>query len=56
MDEINIDEILASSIRTSCIVCEKTIALGVCESPLVPRLCDECRKAVLWAREKMADT
>lgn len=51
------DEIAAVKfeISTSCIVCGKTIALEPYQAPNAPRVCDECKEAVAWAKEKMKD-
>lgn len=40
-------------IATECIVCGKTINLGYSCSALVPRLCDECKEAIKWAKKRM---
>lgn len=38
-----------------CISCGKTIDLGHNYSPLVPRMCDECKEAIEFAKEFMSD-
>lgn len=38
-------------IGTECIGCGKTIKLGYVQSPLIPKLCDECKEAINFAKE-----
>lgn len=40
---------------TSCIICGKGIALDLYQDMNAPRVCDECKEAVAWAKEKMKD-
>ena len=42
-------------IGTECIGCGKLIKLGYAQSELVPRLCDECKEAIKYAKKLMAD-
>ena len=42
-------------IGTECIGCGKLINLGYAQSVLVPRLCDECKEAIKFAKELMND-
>lgn len=42
-------------IGTECIGCGKPISLGYVQSPLVPRLCEECKEAIKFAKELMND-
>ena len=42
-------------IGTECIGCGKTINLGYVQSALVPRLCEECKEAIKFAKELMND-
>lgn len=38
-------------IGTECIGCGKPISLGYTYSALVPRLCEECKEAIKFAKE-----
>lgn len=47
------------SLAVSCLVCGDGVELDEYEEqrmlaglPLNPKICDECKKAILWAREK----
>lgn len=42
-------------IGTECIGCGKLISLGRDHSALVPRLCDECKEAIGFAKELMKE-
>lgn len=37
---------------THCIICSKEIELNELNNP-IPAICDECRKAISWAKEQM---
>ena len=37
-------------IGTECIGCGKAINLGYAQSVLVPRMCDECKEAIKFAK------
>ena len=50
MKEIVIPEASDITIGTPCISCGKTIDLGHDSSALVPRMCDECKEAIEFAR------
>ena len=40
-------------IGTECIGCGKTISLGYAYSVIVPRLCEECKEAIKFAKKLM---
>ena len=40
-------------IGTECIGCGKPINLGYARSAFVPRLCDECKEAIKFAKKLM---
>ena len=40
----------ANELSTNCIVCDCKINLGDNQSCLVPRICDDCKRAVMFAR------
>ena len=40
-------------IGTECIGCGKPINLGYAQSALVPRLCNECKEAIKYAKKLM---
>lgn len=42
-------------IATECIGCGKPIKLGYAYSILVPRLCDECKEAIKFAKKLLKE-
>ena len=42
-------------IGTSCMVCGKEIDLGYSMNALVPAMCEECKKAIKFAKKLMND-
>ena len=42
-----------ATLSTRCIVCNKSIELNDMQSELVPRMCDECKDAVMFVRQIM---
>ena len=43
------------STTTECMVCGKEINLGYCTSWLVPKICEECKEAIKYAKKLMND-
>lgn len=40
-------------IATLCLACNEVIDLGPSDSRYTCRLCDECKAAILWARDRI---
>ena len=43
-----------AKLSTRCIVCNESIELNDMQSELVPRMCDECKDAVMFVRQIMS--
>ena len=43
-----------AKMSTRCIVCDESIELNDMQSELVPRMCNECKDAVMFVRQIMS--
>lgn len=50
---IDIILIERAKMSTRCIVCDESIELNDTQSELVPRMCQKCKDAVMFVRQKI---